>query len=121
MGHVVHYVAQRGVQLAPIVRDQCTGLFLFASGKKDGALFAEEFGFDDLANCNALRTGEYFHAVKMGACHRRALFGAHNGKTASVDRPRDDGRGDDDGREEESTKASDDDGEGNQGNVGEAS
>jgi hypothetical protein len=116
-GHVVHYVAQRGVQLAPIVRDQCTGLFLFASSKKDGKLFADEFGFDDLEDSNSLRTGEYFHATKMGDCHRRALFGVSNANSAARNGTRSDGVRDVVGVEEKESGAASS-GERAQGNEG---
>jgi hypothetical protein len=70
----MHYISQRVVQLPPIVRDQCTKLFLFASSVKDGKLLAEEFGHDELEQCNLLVTGEYFYAQKMGGCKRINLF-----------------------------------------------
>lgn len=65
-GHSCHYIAQRVQQLAPIVRDQCTHLFLFCSSAKDGALLADEFNMPELAQCSRLAQGEYIHAVKFG-------------------------------------------------------
>lgn len=68
LGHSCHFIAQSAVQLAPIVRDQCTHLFLFCSGAKSGKTLAEEFNAPELEMCVALKRGEYFHAVKGGGC-----------------------------------------------------
>lgn len=118
-GHVCHYCAQNATQIAPLVRDQCTGLFLFSSPVRSGKMLSEEWGFAELETCNLLRTGEYFHATKMGACHRRALFGGQDERSknsgSAGDGSRDDGRGADDGRQEETPLQSEDDsGEGRQ-------
>src|SRR5688572_25247930 len=72
-GHACHYITQRVQQIAPIVRDMCIHLFLFASSKKDGILLANEFNHAELENCNTLEKGEYFHAVKMGPCTKHKL------------------------------------------------
>lgn len=101
-GHVVHYIAQKGTQIAPLVRDQCTGLFLFSSSVRDGKILAEEFGHNELESCNLLKTGEYYHARKMGPCSRSSLFGDTNDRTDSArnNRPLHDGNGNrDDGKE----------------------
>ena len=66
LGHSCHFIAQSAVQLAPIIRDQCTHLFLFCSGAKSGKTLAEEFNAPELELCVALKRGEYFHAVKGG-------------------------------------------------------
>lgn len=66
-GHTCHYLAQKGTQLAPLVRDQCTRLFLFCSGSKDGAVLAQEWNRPELENCTQLKQGEYYYAVKMGS------------------------------------------------------
>lgn len=65
-GHSCHYVCQRAVQLAPIVRDQCSHLFLFCSSARDGKILAEEFNKPELEACSNLSQGEYIHAVKFG-------------------------------------------------------
>lgn len=73
-GHTLHYLAQRATQLPPLLRDQCTGLYLFASGKATGKVLAEEWNFPELENCHQLLTGEHFQARKMGTCKRVDMF-----------------------------------------------
>jgi hypothetical protein len=65
-GHTCHYIAQRASQLAPLVRDQCTRLFLFCSSTKDGEILSREWNRPELETCSQLKQGEYFYAVKMG-------------------------------------------------------
>lgn len=65
-GHSCHFIAQRATQLAPLVRDQCSHLFLFCSSWKDGKLLAEEFNKPELEQCSEFAQGEYIHAVKFG-------------------------------------------------------
>ena len=94
-GHVMHYCTQRITSLAPLVRDQCTGLFCFASGKKAGVLLAEEWNHPELEQCVGLLTGEHFHALKMGGIKRVDMFnkrGQANANRANSDRSGDHGR-----------------------------
>lgn len=72
-GHSCHYIAQRASQLAPIVRDQCTHLFLFCSSAKDGKLLAEEWNKPELAECSNFKQGEYIHAVKFGQSTKQSV------------------------------------------------
>lgn len=65
-GHSCHFIAQRATQLAPLVRDQCSRLFLFCSSIKDGKLLSEEFNKPELETCSQLLQGEHIHAVKFG-------------------------------------------------------
>ena len=39
-GHNCHYITQRGAQLSPTVRTQCSVLFLFAMAREDTELLA---------------------------------------------------------------------------------
>lgn len=94
-GHVMHYCMQKVQQVAPIVRDQCTKLCLFASSASDGKLLADEFGHDELRDCNLLVTGEFFLAQKMGDCKRVNMFNLRSRIDAS--RNTDDRRITDDG------------------------
>lgn len=77
-GHSVHYISQRGVQLAPTVRDQCSHIFLLTSSGEDGKVHAREWNAPILASCNQLRKGEYFHATRFGEVTRANLFGVQN-------------------------------------------
>lgn len=58
-GHSCHYIAQKATQLAPIVRDQCSYLYLFRSGMQSCKLLAEEFSQDELLKGAQLRMYSY--------------------------------------------------------------
>jgi hypothetical protein len=79
-GHTCHYVSQRATQLAPLVRDQCTRLFLFCSSTKDGEVLSREWNRPELEECSQLKQGEYFYAVKMGdiSTNRSGVHGHSN-------------------------------------------
>jgi len=88
-GHSSHFISQGAIQLAPIIRDQCTHVFLFCSGIKSGKLLAEEFNAPDLEICTSLKRGEYFHAVKGGVCtFHSSLRSYDNAFTSHVTRER---------------------------------
>lgn len=78
-GHAVHFISQRGVQLAPTVRDQCSHIFLLTSSSADGKVHSNEWNAPVLATCSALRKGEYFHATRFGEVTRGSLFGVQHG------------------------------------------
>jgi hypothetical protein len=42
-GHVMHFMAQRGAQLSPTVRGQCTEFYIFRSRKADCKVYADDF------------------------------------------------------------------------------
>lgn len=69
-GHSCHFIAQRATQLAPIVRDQCSRLYLFCSSVKDGRLMSEEFNKPELETCSELLQGEHIEAIKFGKVTR---------------------------------------------------
>jgi hypothetical protein len=74
-GHNVHFISQRGVQIAPTVRDQCSHIFLLTSSSADGKIHANEWNAPVLANCHTLQKGQYFHATRFGEVTRGSLFG----------------------------------------------
>lgn len=80
-GHSCHFIAQRAMQLAPIVRDQCTHLFLFCSSLRDGKVLAEEWNRPELERCTELKQGEYIHAVKFGDITHHNSRGIEHGTT----------------------------------------
>lgn len=73
-GHINHYIMQRIVQVPPIVRDQCTELFLFRSSRKDGVTLAEEWAIPELEQCAELPLLHYFHATRDGTVLRKTLI-----------------------------------------------
>jgi hypothetical protein len=74
-GHSVHYISQRGVQIAPTVRDQCGHIFLLTSSLADSKVHANEWNQPQLLKANSLRKGNYFHATRFGECTTGSLFG----------------------------------------------
>ena len=78
-GHSVHYISQRGVQIAPTVRDQCGHIFLLTTSVQDGKVHANEWNQPDLLACNSLAKGNYFHCTRFGKLERGSLFGAPHG------------------------------------------
>ncbi len=74
-GHRAHFLAQRAQQIAPLVRDQCTTLFLFRVSLSDAKLLADEWGREELRQAHTLGQGEYFAVTKFGACRRCRLPG----------------------------------------------
>lgn len=99
-GHACHFIAQRATQLAPIVRDQCTHLFLFCSSAKDGKLLSEEWNKPELERCSSFSQGEYIHAVKFGQSNRRGGTSNDPDSNGSGRRP-DGSRGDSQSGQEE--------------------
>lgn len=70
-GHSVHFLAQRGAQIAPNVRYNCERLVLFATSKKDAELHAEEWNKPELSRAYMLPQGHYltctrFSSIKLG-------------------------------------------------------
>lgn len=65
-GHSCFVIAQKATQLAPVVREQASHLFLFCCAKKNGVLLAEDFNEPRLEECSNLKRFEYLHAVKFG-------------------------------------------------------
>ena len=73
-GHINHYIVQRVTQIPPIIRDQCTEIFLFRSSRKDGEMLADEWAIDELATCAELPLLSYIHAKRDGTFKRGSLF-----------------------------------------------
>lgn len=77
-GHNVHFLSQRGAQIAVTVRDQCSHLFLFTSSKKDSVIHANEWNKDQLMEASQLPKGAYFHVTRFGTCERGHLWDQSN-------------------------------------------
>lgn len=73
-GHRVHYISQRGIQLARTVRDQCTNLFLFTTSLEDSKIHANEWNKPELKTAHTLRQGEYFFTDRFSPLRRGKLF-----------------------------------------------
>lgn len=67
-GHSCHYIAQKATQLAPIVRDQCSYVYLFTSGLSSCKMLAEEFNKPELLNGTKLKMYSYFLSTRFGQC-----------------------------------------------------
>lgn len=73
-GHRVHYITQGGTQLAPIVRNQCTKLFLFTTALDDCKTHANEWNKPELRNAYLLPQGHYYATDRFSPLQRGQLF-----------------------------------------------
>lgn len=67
-GHSCHYIAQKATQLAPIVRDQCSYLYLYTSGLTSCKTLAEEFNKPEIIKGTQLQRFSYFFVSRFGQC-----------------------------------------------------
>jgi hypothetical protein len=74
-GHSVHFLTQRGSQIAVTVRDQCTRMFLFRTGPRDAKTHAEEWAQPELLNAPYMPKGCYYYVTRFGELKRGSLFG----------------------------------------------
>lgn len=73
-GHKAHFFTQRGAQLDPTIRDQCSTLFIFRVGHNDAKTFSEEFGYKELRDAHSLERGEAFKVTRFSAPEKIKLF-----------------------------------------------
>jgi len=73
-GHSVYFLTQRGAQLSPTVRDQCSNLFLFVSGLKDCKIHAEEWNKPELIEAAQMPQGDYFSVKRHAPIKRFNIF-----------------------------------------------
>ena len=65
LGASTVFITHRPSQLAPVIRDNCQVLILFASPTSTGKLLAEEFNQPNLEACTALKVGQYIKASRL--------------------------------------------------------
>lgn len=73
-GHSNFYIAQEATQIAPLVRGQCSSLYLFTSAAKEGERMAAEFNAPELLQCTTLPRGQYFKAGRFQPVQRGRVF-----------------------------------------------
>jgi hypothetical protein len=73
-GHRVHYITQRGAQLARTVRDQCSSLFLFTTSLDDSKIHANEWNKPELRTAHTLPQGAYFATDRFTPLKRGKLW-----------------------------------------------
>ncbi len=73
-GHNCHFITQRGAQLSPTVRTQCSILFLFAMAREDAKLLAIEWNKQELLEAANLPAGQCFMATRFGEVKRLNVF-----------------------------------------------
>lgn len=83
-GHSCHYIAQKATQLAPIVRDQCSYLYLYTSGLTSCKMLAEEFNKPELLNATQLKRFSYYFVSRFGQC--KLVGGLSNATTTHSNR-----------------------------------
>lgn len=73
-GHACHYISQRSTQIAPIVRDQCSNLFLFCTAFEDCKTHAKEWNNHKIKMASTLKKGEYVYCTRFGELKTGTLF-----------------------------------------------
>lgn len=73
-GHSCFYIAQRGTLIARTVRDQCSVMYLFNSGREDCKVHAQEWNCDELMSANLLQKGEFYHVTRFSGAKKCRLF-----------------------------------------------
>ena len=73
-GHSCHFLTQRGAQLNPTVRGQCSGIALFAVNRADADLYAKEWNCDLLRSAPTLQRGEFIWATRFGTPRKEKLW-----------------------------------------------
>lgn len=66
LGHKCFYLTQGGTQLAPIIRNQCSTLYLFTTAKSDCIKHANEWNQPELINGCTLAQGEFYMCSRYG-------------------------------------------------------
>lgn len=62
-GHRAYFISQRATQLDPLMRTQCSNLFLFKQSVKDSKILADEFVCPQLIHACNLKKGEYIAKI----------------------------------------------------------
>lgn len=63
-GHTCVFSCQKATQLAPLVRDQCEGLFLFKSGLRSIDLLKDDFACKEIDRALKFEKGEYLYMTR---------------------------------------------------------
>lgn len=79
-GHSVHFLAQRSVQIATTVRDQCSIMYLFNCSKKDSLTLADDWNREEIKNAYKLGKGEFFRIRKFHPIQYGRLIKKDNGE-----------------------------------------
>lgn len=62
-GHKAHFIAQRAKQIDPLVRTQCTSIFLFKQSLDDAKELSKDFVSNELKTATTLLKGEYLGKI----------------------------------------------------------
>ena len=73
-GHSCFFITQKATQIPPIIRDQCSQVFLFGSGLQSCKAIAEEFNSKEFLRCTELRQGEFIHKTRFGKASKGNIF-----------------------------------------------
>jgi hypothetical protein len=73
-GHRAYFLTQRGAQLSPTVRDQCTELFLFSCSTRDAKILSEEFIRPELLQAPEFPPGKCFRVRRYRPTETLTIF-----------------------------------------------
>jgi hypothetical protein len=66
-------LAQSGVQMTPLMRSQCSRIYLFRVSKNVAAMWAEDFADERLLASVSLQQYEFLLCDRFGECRRSRL------------------------------------------------
>jgi hypothetical protein len=69
-GHACYLIAQKATQLAPVVRDMCSTLFVFSVAPSSAKMLAEDFNNDLILQASTLKQFEFICVHKFGRAYR---------------------------------------------------
>jgi len=72
-GHNVHFISQRGMQIAPTVRDQTSALALFRISLEDATTLAKEWARPELVTASQLNQYEFLWITRFGELRKLRL------------------------------------------------
>lgn len=72
-GHRFHVLAQSGVQMTPLMRSQCSRIYLFRVSLNVAKMWAEDFADDRLLEAVSLSQYEFLLCDRFGGCVRSRL------------------------------------------------
>lgn len=72
-GHRMHVLAQSGVQMTPLMRSQCSRLYIFRVSKRVAEMWAEDFADDRILAATGLNQFEFLLVDRFGECARSRL------------------------------------------------
>lgn len=72
-GHRMHVLAQSGIQMTPLMRAQCSRLYIFRTTRRVAEMWAEDFADERICAATTLARFEFLRVDRFGSCDRNRL------------------------------------------------